>query len=176
MSTSSSASWPAASIAARISGTRLVTPVEVSLWTTITAAIDGSLAQDLLRALGVGAVAPVARHPHDLEPEPLGHRAPQRREVAGLEREHAVAGRERVDERRLPRAGAGRRVDDDRAVGAEDVPQPVEHLEAERREGRPAVVDRRVVDRPQDAVGDVRRPRDLQEVAPLTAFQGSLSR
>ena len=42
MSTSSSASWPAASIAARISGTRLVTPVEVSLWTTMTAAIRGS--------------------------------------------------------------------------------------------------------------------------------------
>ena len=57
--------------------------------------------------------------------------APQRREVAGLEREHAVAGRERVDQRRLPRARARRRVDDDRAVGLEDVPQAVEHLEAE---------------------------------------------
>ena len=42
MSTSSSASEPAASIASRTSATRLVTPVEVSLWTTITAAIDGS--------------------------------------------------------------------------------------------------------------------------------------
>ena len=37
MSTSSSASEPAASIAARTSATRLVTPVDVSLWTTITA-------------------------------------------------------------------------------------------------------------------------------------------
>ena len=42
VSTSSSASEPSASIAARISGTRLVTPVEVSLCTTITARIDGS--------------------------------------------------------------------------------------------------------------------------------------
>ncbi len=42
MSTSSSASEPAASIASRTSGTRLVTPVDVSLCTTITAAIDGS--------------------------------------------------------------------------------------------------------------------------------------
>ena len=39
-STSSSASCPAASIAARTSATRLVTPVEVSLWTTITARIS----------------------------------------------------------------------------------------------------------------------------------------
>ena len=51
----------------------------------------GSSRSDRLRALGVGAVAPVALDPHDLEPEPLGHRAPERREVAGLEREHAVA-------------------------------------------------------------------------------------
>jgi hypothetical protein len=42
VSTSSSGSRPAASIAARISGTRLVTPVEVSLCTTITAAMPGS--------------------------------------------------------------------------------------------------------------------------------------
>ena len=123
MSTSSSASWPAASIAARMSGTRLVTPVEVSLWTTMTARIDGVVAARISsRPLGVGAVAPVARHPLDLEPEPLGHAAPQRREVAGLEREHAVAGGERVDERRLPRAGARGRVDDDGPVGLEDVP------------------------------------------------------
>ena len=39
-STSSSASCP--SIAARISGIRLVTPVDVSLWTTMTAAMSGS--------------------------------------------------------------------------------------------------------------------------------------
>ena len=36
-STSRSASWPVESIAARMSGIRLVTPVEVSLWTTMTA-------------------------------------------------------------------------------------------------------------------------------------------
>jgi hypothetical protein len=42
VSTSRSASEFAASIAARISATRLVTPVEVSLWITITARIEGS--------------------------------------------------------------------------------------------------------------------------------------
>ena len=40
VSTSSSAGWPASSRAARISATRLVTPVEVSLCTTQTALIS----------------------------------------------------------------------------------------------------------------------------------------
>ena len=39
VSTSSSAGWLAASIASRTSATRLVTPVEVSLCTTVTARI-----------------------------------------------------------------------------------------------------------------------------------------
>ena len=164
MSTSSSASEPAASIASRTSGTRLVTPVDVSLCTTITAAIEGSDAQDRRDLVGIDAVAPVARHPVDLEPEPLGHRPPQRREVAGLERQHAVAGRQRVDQRGLPRAGPRRRVDDHRAGGAEHLAGSGQDLLAERGERRPAMVDRRVVDRAQHPVGHVRRPRDLQEV------------
>jgi hypothetical protein len=42
------------------------------------------------------------------EAEALGQLAPQRREVAGLGHQHAIAGRERVDQRRFPRAGARR--------------------------------------------------------------------
>ena len=42
VSTSSSASWSPS--AARTSAIRLVTPVEVSLWTTITARVSGSSA------------------------------------------------------------------------------------------------------------------------------------
>jgi hypothetical protein len=120
--------------------------------------------EDLGGALGVGAVAPVALDPLDLEPEALGHRPPQRREVAGLEREHAVAGRQGVDERRLPRAGAGGGVDDDRAARLEDPAQALEDLEAQAGEVGPAMVDRGRVDRPQDAVRDVRRPGDLEEM------------
>ena len=91
--------------------------------------------------------------------------APQRREVAGLEREHAVARRERVHERGLPRARARRRVDDDRPRGAEDARQALEQVGGERGELRAAVVDRRGRQRAQHAVGDVRRAGDLQEVA-----------
>ena len=58
------------------------------------------------RRVGVGAVAPVAGHELDLQAEPLGQLVPQRGEMAGLEHQHPVAGRERVDERGLPGAGA----------------------------------------------------------------------
>ena len=117
MSTSSSASWPAASIAAphlgdaaRDAGRGLV--------------VDDHDGADRRGAVGREALAhdrsgstPWRQSPgtnSTSRPRRSASVAPQRREVAGLEREHAVARRERVDERGLPRAGAGRRVDDDR--------------------------------------------------------------
>ena len=87
---------------------RVVTPVDVSLWTTSTALIacarsSASFASTTRR---IDAAAPVAGHEVDDEAELLRHRAPERREVAGLEHQHAVARRQRVDERGFPRAGA----------------------------------------------------------------------
>jgi len=61
----------------------------------------------------VGAPAPVALDPVDLQAHPRRDVFPQRGEVAGLEHQHPVARRQRVDERGLPRAGARPRVDDD---------------------------------------------------------------
>ena len=94
----------------------VVTPVDVSLCTTHTALIawSRSAREPRLDLRRVGAVAPVARHEVHDQPEPLGELLPQRREVAGLGHQHAIAGRQRVDERRLPRAGARRWIDDDR--------------------------------------------------------------
>ena len=46
VSTSSSAGWPAASIAARTSSIRLAHPVEVSLWTTHTARMRWAASRD----------------------------------------------------------------------------------------------------------------------------------
>ena len=114
---------------------RLVTPVEVSLWTTQTAlmpvlAVGGQLLLDQRR---VDAVPPVAGHELDLEPEPRRHLPPQRREMAGLEHEHMVARRQRVDQRRLPRPGARRRVDHDGAVGLEHPLHAGDDLLPERR-------------------------------------------
>ena len=48
---------------------------------------------------------------------------------------------------------------------------PVEHLEPELREVRPAVVDGRRVDGPQHPVGHVRGAGDLQEVATAAIHQ-----
>jgi len=122
-------------------------------------------AQSVRHGVGIGAVAPVTGHPLDVEAEALRHVAPERREVAGLERQHPVAGRERVDQRGLPGAGARRRVDDHGARRAQDPPEAREQLAAQRREVRPAVVDRRRVDRPQHPVGHVGGPWNLKEVA-----------
>ena len=70
-----------------------------------------------------------------------------------------------VDERRLPGAGARCRVDDDRMAGLEDLLHAGDDLLAERAELGPAVVDRRQAHRPQDAVGHRARAGNLQEVA-----------
>ena len=57
----------------------------------------------------VGAAAPVGVDEDRLEAEPLRHLVPQRGEPAGAAHQHRVAGRQRVGQRRLPRAGAGGR-------------------------------------------------------------------
>ena len=74
-----------------------------------------------------GASRPARSH---RQAQPLGHRPPGVRELAGLEHQHAVARRQRVDQRRLPGAGARRGKDDHRPAGLEHRPQPVEHLAA----------------------------------------------
>src|ERR1700738_5034342 len=100
VSTSSNAGCLARSIAWRTAPTRLATPVEVSLCTTITAlnACTVSAAGARATSSGANAVAPLAGNDLDGEPEPLGERAPQRGEMPGFERQHRVARRQRVDQ------------------------------------------------------------------------------
>ncbi len=124
------------------------------------------LGQFRLDERGIDAAAPVAGNEIDHEAEPFGHRAPQRGEMSGLEHQHAVARRQRIDERRLPGTGAGCRVDDHRARGLEDGLQSIEDFERQACELGAAMVDRRLVHRPQNAVGDIRRSRNLQKMAP----------
>ena len=124
------------------------------------------LAQVLFDHRRVGAGAPVARDELGLEPELFRHGLPLRRELAGLDHQHAVAGRQRVDQRRFPRAGAGRGVDDDRIGGLENGLDAVEAALGELGEFRAAMVDDRRVHRPQHAVGQRRRAWDLQEMTP----------
>ena len=90
---------------------------------------------------------------------------PQRGEMPGLRHQHAIAGRQRVDQRGFPGAGAGGGIDDDRSAGLEDLLHAVEHFLAELRKFRTAMVDRRLVDGAQHAVGHVGRSGNLQEMA-----------
>ena len=168
VSTRNSAGWPAASIALRIAAIGERQPVAVSLWRTQTALISWPLsaAQMLLDDLRVGAGAPIGLDEFGLEAQPFRHHLPQRGELAGLDHQHFVAGRQRVGERRLPGAGAGRGIDDDRLRGLEDGLDALEHALGELGEFRAALVDERHVDRAQDAVGNGRRPGNLQEMAP----------
>src|SRR5438105_14662241 len=147
--------------AARHTGGRLVVHDGDRL--DAAAAIVAELLADDRRA---DAAAPVARYEMDVEAEAESHVAPQRGEVAGLEHQHAVAWRQRVDERRLPRAGAGRGIDDDVRRRLEDALQPIDHLPREHGELGAAVVDGRLRDRAQHAVGDVGGSGDLEEMAP----------
>ena len=70
--------------------------------------------EDRMHDIGIDAVPPVCRHELNVQAKPHGHVAPQHGELAHLEHQHGVAGRQRVNERRLPRAGAGGGVDDHR--------------------------------------------------------------
>ena len=114
-STSNSAGCAAASIACRMAGRRLVTPVDVSLWTTSTARIrcSRSRASRSPRSAGSTPRRQVPGTRLDREPEPAGDLGPVLRELADVECEHRVARGERVDERRFPRAAARRRIDHD---------------------------------------------------------------
>ena len=112
------------------------------------------------------AVTPVAGHEVDLEAKRLGDLLPQGRELPGLKHEDAIAGRERVNDRRLPGAGTARWIDEDVTLvpEPEDRSQAREAVAPELGEFRPAVVDGRAIDCPQDPVGDVRRAGNLQKV------------
>ena len=123
------------------------------------------LRQTCLDGCRIGAAPPVAGEEIHLEPEPAGQALPERSELAGLVHQHALARRERIDQRRLPRAGARRRIDDDRMPGLKHVLHPLEHLFAELGELRPAVIDSRMVDRAQHPVRNIGRARDLQKMA-----------
>jgi hypothetical protein len=91
----------------------------VSLCTTHTALMVCALSCARRASMAL-ASAPLRQSDFDelrLQAELDGHVAPQRGEVAGLVHQHLVAGRQRIDEGRLPRAGAGGRIDEHRVGG-----------------------------------------------------------
>ncbi len=85
-------------------------------------------------------------------------------ELPGLDDQHAVAGRERIDQGAFPGAGAGGGVDDHRVGGLEDGLDAVEAALGELGEFRPAMVDDRRIHGPQHAVGKWRGAGNMQEM------------
>src|ERR1019366_3213428 len=69
------------------------------------------------------------------------------------------------DERRLPGAGARRRVDDDRMPRLENAFHAGQDFLAKDRELRPAMVDGGQAESAQHPIRHRARPRDLQEMA-----------
>ena len=112
----------------------------------------------------IGAVTPIAGQKSNDEAEALGEALPERREMSGLGHQHVIARRERVDERSFPCAGPGSGIDDDVSLCLEYALHPGKHAFREHGELGAAMVDRRLVDCAQYAVGHIRRSRDLQEV------------
>ena len=123
------------------------------------------LGEPRLDRRGIGAATPIRRQHFGHEAEPRGHLTPERSEPPRLAHQNAVAGRQRVHERGFPGARARSRIDDHRRGGLEDRSDLGEHLTAERAELGAAMIDGRLRDRAQHAIGDIGRARDLEEVS-----------
>src|SRR6516162_3598614 len=77
----------------------------------LVSGVSGQLLADLA---GLDAPAPVTRDQLDIQAELPGQLSPQGSEMPGFEGQHAVARRQRVDQRGLPGPGARRGVKSDR--------------------------------------------------------------
>ena len=132
--------------------------------------------QPRLDLLEVGAMAPVAGNEIHFELELLGDAAPQHGELPGLRHQHLVAGLQRIDEGRLPGAGAGRRVDDDRLLGAKHPLHGRQHGMTDLGEFGTAMVHGRHVHGAQHPVRHVGRSRNLQKMPSSMHGHGRPSR
>jgi hypothetical protein len=140
-------------------------------------AVFGVAAQPGFDQLGLHAAPParglrqhrviawVAQH-LGLQAQAQRHLLPKAGEVAGLVHQHRVAGRQGVAQRRLPRAGARRRVDHHRMARLKNLLHAAQHTQPEHTELRPAVIDGGQAHGPQDAVGHRAGAGDLQEMSP----------
>jgi len=104
VSTSSNAGWPTLSVAARISPIRLVTPVEVSLCTTMTALMAWVESCASLASIAAGS-APWRQSPgmkFDIDAPARRHLPPPAwRNGRSRTNQDLVARRQRIDDRRL---------------------------------------------------------------------------
>ncbi|OIQ67001.1 hypothetical protein GALL_514240 [mine drainage metagenome] len=128
---------------------------------------------DLVRPIGgksrldlvhVGPAPPVGWQEFDVELEFLGDAAPQHRKLAGLGQQHLVARRQRIDERGFPGAGARRRKNDDRLLGAENALHSGEYRMTEFGKFGTAVIQGRHIHGPQHPVRYIGRAWNLKKM------------
>src|SRR5579872_1512325 len=112
----------------------------------------------------IGAAPPIGGQKFQVEFEFLGDAPPQHRELAGLGEQHLVARRQRIDDGRFPGAGARRGKNDHRLFGAENTLKAGKDGIAEFGEFRTAMVQRRHIHGPQDAVRYIGRAWNLKKM------------
>ena len=95
--------------------------------------------------------------------------------MAGFLHQNPIARRKRVDQCRLPGAGAGSRKDDHRLAGAKDPLKTLEQAQGQRAESRTAVIDGRLRNGPQNALGNIGRAWDLEKMAACLTHARSLT-
>ena len=124
---------------------------------------------------GIGAMAPVSGQEFRLQAETDRKFPPEGGEMAGFRHQDPIAGGKSVHQRRFPGAGTGRGIDHHGALGLKDPLDAVEDGGAQPAEIGAAMVDGRMVYRPQDTVGDVGRTGDLKEVTSAVRRHGGSS-
>ena len=136
--------------------------------------VDGQHRLDLVflvggEALGdagnVGALALVGGNRLDLDLEMVGHLGPALGEVAGLDHQHRLAGREQVGESGFPGAVAGRGIHEQVLVGLQHALHAVVAGVMNGDELFRHEIDYRPVHRAQDPVGNVGRAGIVEELA-----------
>ena len=106
-----------------------------------------ALAQTPANVVRIGRLAPRVAHVVDRRAVPGGHRGPPLAEVPRRDHEVRLAGRDEVRDRRLERARARCRKEQDIPLCPADVAQPREAALVDRLEVRAAVVDDRLAHR-----------------------------
>src|SRR5258708_8875258 len=125
--------------------------------------LSGQVGLDVFRAY---RVTPAELDLVDHQAMRPGHLSAESREVAVLKAEDAVARTQRVDQRRLPATGAASRKKDRLpALRLEDRTQVLPQLTNECRHLWTAVVRHRAVHGAKHPLRDIRRSRNLEEVA-----------
>jgi hypothetical protein len=88
----------------------------------------------------VHAAAPGGGNELDHQAQFLRHDSPENSEMSGLEHQDPVAGRQGVDQCRLPGSGARGGIDQDGTRGLEDALDPIENYEHELGKLRSAMI------------------------------------